>query len=144
VDAGPLTAQIADYYDRRQHANTTQRGKLAAQLEREAVAEKAPKDVQATLVAPSAEQRLQGLIKALLEYMPQIGEVQDENGDYVDACLRKIISENAWHFWADGLYCYPVHSNVWLELGVTSKAQMAPYVRRDNHSFSSRSLKLEG
>ena len=95
VDAGPLTAQIADYYDRRQHANTTQRGKLAAQLEREAVAEKAPKDVQATLVAPSAEQRLQGLIKALLEYMPQIGEVQDENGDYVDACLRKIISENA-------------------------------------------------
>ena len=55
---------------------------------------KAPEDVQATLVAPSAEQRLQGLIKALLEYMPQIGEVQDENGDYVDACLRKIISEN--------------------------------------------------
>lgn len=94
VDAGPLTAQIADYYDQREHANTTQRGKLAAQLEREAITHKAPESIVATLGTPSAEQRLQGLIKALLEYMPQIREVQDENGDYVDARLRKIISEN--------------------------------------------------
>lgn len=95
TDAGPRTAQIADYYDQRQHANTSQRGKLAAQLEREASLYKAPESIVATLDAPSAEERLHGLIKALREYMPQIGEVQDENGDYVDARLRKIISENA-------------------------------------------------
>lgn len=97
VDAGPLTAQIADYYDQREHANTSQRGKLAAQLEREARLYKAPESIVATLDAPTTQERAYRLKKALL------GACTFAEDSAIPGCgepalstelIRKIISEN--------------------------------------------------
>lgn len=87
TDMGPLTAQIDDYYERRQHMNTTQRGKLAEELRK----------ADAPQVSTSIEERAYRLIKALHAHADMI-----ENSPYLECTnswyatqLRKILSENS-------------------------------------------------
>lgn len=93
-DMGPLTRsiddfqeQVRDYYERRQHMNTTQRGKLAEELRK----------ADAPQVSTSIEERAYRLIKALHAHADVI-----ENSPYLECTnswyatqLRKILSENS-------------------------------------------------